>query len=228
MWFYIMYLLQVSVGTLLAFTIVAVCLLILRYVPPSEVSEVLQSLPGSSTAMEEYGSSSGSTGPILHKDIIDTIEEELQMPDSPPSATSGLSQNRMLLQEQANLAGIVHPLQVCVCPVYTAIVCGYLGSTWVSTGVHVQVPIIHPASITAFNIGIDSHMIFAQIPLQNSMISPLYLWTFYEYFQYHDPSEFNSKLFLQHPYHLVYENTNTCTTLVCFYMCVSNVWGCCG
>lgn len=50
-----------------------------------------------------------------------------------------------------------------------------------------------PASITAFYIGIDSHMIFAQIPPQNSMISPLYLWTFYEYFQYHDPSEFNSK-----------------------------------
>jgi cationic amino acid transporter 1 len=124
----IMYLLQVSVGTLLAFTIVAVCLLILRYVPPSEVSEVLQSLPGSSTAMEEYGSS-GSTGPISHKEIIETSEEELQTPDSPSSATSGLSQNHMLLQEQANLAGIVHPLQVCVCPVYTAIVCRYLGST---------------------------------------------------------------------------------------------------
>jgi hypothetical protein len=74
------YLLQVSVGTLLAFTIVAISILILRYVPPDDVP-VPPSLQGSAEFESLPLSSQASNSEAPHENITcknETISQELQ------------------------------------------------------------------------------------------------------------------------------------------------------
>ena len=71
-------------------------------------------------------------------------------------------------------------------------------STWsrVSIWVHIGYTRHFLTDIVSFNMDIDTQLIFARMPLHDSMVSPIYIWRIYECILYYDLSGYQTLSFL--------------------------------